>query len=287
MLIEPPIYGIPLQTAHIAIAITAFGAGVAVLFFFWHAITRRDPLMIFLGIAGGLTVFTLEPFTDVLGDAVFPEVNQIGWIHALGRHIPAYVGLIYIFYWAPAWKLVAYRLQRGMQGLEYAAICAGLIVAACLIEVIPTHIALWTYYGAQPMRITGFPIWWAVANGHAVIASAVVLHFLLQVLPRSRRVLLVVIMPPVVLGVHTLGSVFAYLTIGSTAATSPTFGTYAGTLGTIAFCILMLWVYWQAVTFHRRAPGARFLDPEPASNNLTEPLASGATKQRTGGGHPL
>ncbi|WAJ43406.1 hypothetical protein OK015_19615 [Mycobacterium sp. Aquia_216] len=252
MLTEPPIYGIPASTAHIAVTITAVGAGIAVLFFMWHAITRRDPLMIFLGLAGGLTVFTLEPFTDVLGLAVFPELNQIGWIHALGRHIPAYVGLIYIFYWAPAWKFVTHRLDHGMKGREFSAICAALVGAACLIEVIPTKVAMWTYYGSQPLKIVGFPIWWAVANGHSVVASAVVLYFLLKVLPRNRRFLLIVIMPPVVLAVHTLGSVFAYLAIGSTAARSPTFATYGGTLATMAFCTMMLWVYWQAISLGRR-----------------------------------
>jgi CDP-diglyceride synthetase len=126
-----------------------------------------------------------------------------------------------------------------------------MLVATCAIELIPLHYHLWTYYGQQPLRIGGFPLWWAFINGHSFIASSVVLVLLLRLLPANRRFLLIPIMPAVVLAMHTGGAMIGYSTVSSTS--DPT-ATWAGTLGAMAFTTLMCWIY-SLVVRAKPAPG--------------------------------
>lgn len=46
--------------------------------------------------------------------------------------------------------------------------------ASCALELVPLHFDLWRYYGSQPLKLGGFPIWWAFINGQAGITSSVV-----------------------------------------------------------------------------------------------------------------
>ncbi|HVW34534.1 MAG TPA: hypothetical protein VHL53_18520, partial [Acidimicrobiia bacterium] len=63
-------------------------------------------------------------------------------------------------------------------------------------------------------------------------------------LPERRRFLIVALMPPIFLGVHTAGAMFAYLTVGTTTNSTATF---FGTLGTDVLCGVLLWLYAQVV----------------------------------------
>ena len=234
-----PSYGIPDTVEYPAIAICAALALASLIFCVVLARRRRSMLPLYLFAAGALTVF-FEPYPDVLGLAVFPQEGQVHWISGLGRDIPMYIGFIYLFYWAPAWLTMVDLLQRGITPRRYWALCGIMVVATCAIELIPLHFRMWQYYGSQPLRLGGFPLWWGFINGHSFIASSVVLVLLLRVLPANRRFLLVVLMPAVVLAVHTGGAMPGYSTVATTS--NPTV-TWLGTLGAMAFCTLLCWVY--------------------------------------------
>jgi hypothetical protein len=236
---RPPLYGIPDSVQHKAIAICAFLALASLCFCLVRAHRDRSLLPIYLFAAGALTVF-FEPYPDVLGAAVFPQRGEIGLISSFGREIPMYIGLTYMFYWAPAWLLIVKQFQRGTTVRVFWVICAAMLVATCAIELVPLHYHLWTYYGRQPLRIGGFPLWWAFVNGHSFIASAVALTLLLRVLPANRQFLLIPIMPAVVLAAHTGGAMIGFSTVSSTSSAAV---TWAGTLGAMAFTTLMCWVY--------------------------------------------
>ena len=65
-------------------------------------------------------------------------------------------------------------------------------------------------------------------------------RLLLKLLPERRQFLIVPLMPPIFLGVHTAGSFFAYLTVGTTTNSTATF---FGTLATDLLCCGFFWLY--------------------------------------------
>lgn len=246
-----PHYGIPNSVQHTAIAICGALALASLVFCLVRARRDRSALPLYLFAAGALAVF-FEPYPDLLGAAVFPEQDQIGWISTFGRHIPMYIGLTYLFYWAPAWLWIIDRFRRGITPRAFWATCGVMVVATCLIELVPLHFGLWTYYGEQPFRIGGFPLWWAFVNGHSFIASGVVLVLLLRLLPANRWFVLVPVMPAVVLATHTGGAMLGFSTVSSTSSAAV---TTAGTLGAMAFTVLMFWIYAQVVCGRGAATG--------------------------------
>jgi hypothetical protein len=226
-----PVYGIPDHIENWATLIAAAGALGALVFCIRHSVTRRSPRALFLWIGAGCTIF-IEPFPDVLGKAVFAEVNRIPWMGGLGRQIPMYVGLIYLFYLTPAYVLLLDAFERGLAASRLLAIYGALVAGACVFEFLPLHYNLWRYYGSQGIQLGRVPIWWGFINVHGIVATAVALHFILKVLPRNRQFLVIPLMPALFLGTHTGGAIFGYLTVGTTDNTTTT------TLGTLATCLL-------------------------------------------------
>src|SRR5438067_111226 len=69
---------------------------------------RRDVVPTLIVIGAGLSVF-YEPLGDAMAKVYYTEHGQIAWIHAFGRHIPLFIGLLYFWYmsvWA-MWLLRA------------------------------------------------------------------------------------------------------------------------------------------------------------------------------------
>jgi hypothetical protein len=233
-----PIYGIPGNVEHWAIAISAIAAACSLFFCVQRAVSLRSPVPLYLFAAGALVVF-MEPFCDVLGRATFPELGQIGWISTLGRHIPMYVGLIYMMYWAPAWLLLGRWFDAGLRPRTFWAICAIAAASTCAIELVPLHYDLWRYYGSQGLKLGGFPIWWAFINGQAVMTSSVVVWLLVKLLPRRRQFLLVVALPPITFGIHAAGAMYGYSAVGTTMDTAR---TWAGIAGSMVVSVVLLWI---------------------------------------------
>ena len=64
------------------------------------------------------------------------------------------------------------------------------------------------------------------------------------ILPERRQFLIVPLMAPIFLGVHSAGAFFAYLTVGTTTNSTATF---VGTLATDLLCCLFFFLYSQVV----------------------------------------
>jgi len=261
MAVQVPVYGIPNHIENWATAIAGVAALGSLLFCVRHSVRHRSPLALFLWLGGALTVF-IEPVPDVLGRARFAQVDRIKWIGALGSEIPMYIGLVYMFYLAPAYVLLLDAYKRGITRRQFGIVCGVLVSGAALFEVVPMHYDLWRYFGSQGIQLGDGPIWWGFANGHAIIGTTVALSLLLKLLPERRHFLIVPLMPPIFLGIHTAGAMFAYLTVGSTTNSTATF---FGTLATDLLCCLFFWLYSQVVCVPGETPAAsvvRGYEPE-------------------------
>jgi hypothetical protein len=241
--LEAPLYGVPDHIENWATTFAALGAVGSFVYCARTAVGRRSALPLYLFIGGAMTTL-VEPFIDTLGHAIFAQEDRISWTSTFGRHIPAYIGLILMFYVAPAYLALLGAFERGIPARRFGAICAGMVTATLVFEFVPMHYDLWRYYGEQGPQIGDMPIWFAFTNANGLIGTAVVLHLLLRVIPANRQFLLVPLMPALFLGVHTVGSTWGYLGINS--ATSQT-AAYLGTIGACATCTALFWLYSKVV----------------------------------------
>ncbi|HKN89797.1 MAG TPA: hypothetical protein VJ622_05915 [Acidimicrobiia bacterium] len=255
MAVQVPVYGIPDHIENWATAIAAAGAAGSLAFCLRHSIRHRSPLALFLWIGGALTVL-IEPFPDVLGRARFAQLHRIKWTGAFDSQIPAYIGFVYMFYLAPGYVLLLDAFRKGISRRTLGIVCAGLAGGAAVFEILPLHYDLWRYYGSQGLKVGKYPIWWGFVNAQGLIGTAVVLFLLLKILPRRSQFLIVPLMPPIFLGVHTAGSFFAYLTVGTTTNSTATF---LGTLATDGLCCVFFWLY-SLVVCGRPAPSEVAVD---------------------------
>jgi hypothetical protein len=235
-----PVYSISDGLQRWAIVLSAVGAAGSLVFCVRAAVVRRSALPLYLFVGGALAI-VIEPFPDVLGHAVFPEVGQIGWVDLLGRRIPMYVGLIYMFFFAPPVLLLLDRFERGISRRGYAALCGVVFAGATGFEWLALHLRLWVHYGEKPYASLLF---WGVVNSHLIIAVGVIVFVLARLIPAGRQFVFVILLPPIAVGVHTMGLMAAALGLGST--TSRVAMTVAALVGVVV-CATLLWVYSLAV----------------------------------------
>jgi hypothetical protein len=238
--LEAPIYGIPSHIENWATALAAIGALGSLLYCIRASLGRRSLLPIYLFVGGALTCF-IEPFIDTMGHAIFAQEDRIPWTSSFGRHIPAYIGLILMFYVAPAYLALLGVFDKGVTTRRFLLLCGS---ATIVFEVVPMHYDLWRYYGPQGVQFGQVPLWWGFLNAHGLIGTAVALFFLQRVLPGRALALLVPLMPVVFVAIHTAGAIPGYLAINS--ASSET-AAYLGTLAACVLCSVWFWLYSKVV----------------------------------------
>ncbi len=270
MAVEVPVYAIPDHIENWATVLAGLGAIASLAFCVRHALRHRNPLALFLFVGGALTVL-IEPFPDTLGRARFAQVDRIKWTGALDSQIPMYIGLVFMFYLAPAYVLLLDAFKRGITRRQFGAVCAVMATGAFLFEYVPMHYDLWRYFGSQGLQIGDGVVWWGFANAHGIIGTAVVLSLLLKIVPERRQFLIIPLMPPIFLGVHSAGSFFAFLTVGSTTNSTVTF---FGTLATDLVCCALFWIYSQVVCTDAPAPADATV--RPGARLVTSATAGGS-----------
>lgn len=242
-----PIYGISEGLQRWAIILSALGAAGSLVFCVRTALVRRSALPLYLFLGGALAV-VIEPFPDVLGHAAFPEVGQLGWVDLLGRRIPMYVGLIYLFFFAPPVLVLLDRFERGINRRGYAVLCGAVFACATGFEWLALTLRLWVHYGEKPY---GSLLFWGVVNAHLIIAVSVIVFLLARVIPAGRQFVIAALLPPIAVGAHTAGLMAGALGLGSTSSRPV---MTAAALVSAAVCLTLLWVYSLAIC--RAAPKA-------------------------------
>lgn len=128
---------------------------------------------------GGFLACGWEPVVDVLGNCFFPVENQIVGFEFLGRPIPIFVPLTYLWFVGGMgyWSLSVLRDPTTTRSdlwklwLKYVAING-------LLEYPPLYFGIYTYYGHQPFQVGGFPLWFPCVNASAPIVAATLTNFL-------------------------------------------------------------------------------------------------------------
>jgi hypothetical protein len=144
----------------------------------------------------GATIATLtEAIWDILGNVWYPEIGQTPMYRFFNASVPI-------------WMLAAYPLYLGGLGYAfYKKLISGMAtsyiwkfylvswVANAVIEIPALQLGVYEYYGAQPFKVLGFPLWQAMGNSlMPVIIGASIFGFR-QFLVGARQLLILPMVP--------------------------------------------------------------------------------------------
>lgn len=228
----------PATAQTVMLVLTALAAAGTVLLAWRESQRRRDLVPLFV-LAGAALAIYYEPLGDMLGLAYYPEIGQVTWIDTFGRKTPLFVALIYFSYFPPFifWFLRA--AEVGITRRTWWRVWGGTVAATFIFEPIPLHFGLWLYYGEQPFRLFGFPLYWAFINATFVFGLAIGVLVIVRNFPSRQHWLIVPVMPMLLLCCHGAPS----LPVATALNTSDSeWVTSFGATLTIVLCALISWM---------------------------------------------
>ena len=216
---EAPIYALDDGVKFYTHIIFGVLAGCSAIYCVRHAIKNRSMLPIYFLLGAVLCSF-YEAWADVLGQAIYPEIGVPVWYEMLGRKIPLYVLLIYLFYFPPAFIALRDQFNSGLSYSGWVITCVITFVSATIFEIPALHFMVWTYYGNYPLTIYEFPPVWAFLNGGSVLCGAVILTLLIRRMRPPQYPWVILLVPIVFFGLHFAAAMPIYSALNST--TNPT-----------------------------------------------------------------
>lgn len=159
----PPGYAAPQFWATVyGVNISILG-GVALLYCLYAGLARKEwtPLLVWLG---GFPMTLLETFADLNGHIWYPENLPGPAMTSFETRLPLLIALAYC-----GFSVVSYAgyvlFRRGASQRAIMTVWGGLCVVEALFEFPLTSHGSYTYYGFQPLKLFGYPLWWAWING--------------------------------------------------------------------------------------------------------------------------
>ena len=239
------------------------GSGLILAGFICWALIKllrdRDSLPV-LALLGGVVVCVWEPMVDVLGQCWHPISGQMTAYEALGRKIPLVLPVTNPWYFGGIAALLYYRFKRGVTAQWLYKTWGALMIAAFLLEVTPLQYGTWIYYGDQPFRVAGFPLWWSFVNIGGVIVSATLIYavqkFISNPLLRAAGVVCAI---PVADGIANAGAgwpVWYALNLPHDAPISGYAATYPAALLTAALSGMLIYFCGLLVTHQNGRPAS-------------------------------
>ena len=272
------------QTALIVAAALGF---VAIWLYAIRESRRRNDLVpVYIVLGAGLAIY-YEPLGDALAQVYYPERGQETWIHAFGRDIPVFIGLLYFWYMAAGSMWLLRASQRGVAAREWWTFWGGFLAVAMTIELVGSKVLAtdtgspWIYHGDQAFVVMDVPFftpWTYTAIDMTVAAGAVAVA---HVLPRNRQWLLLPFVPMLMAAGHLMPALPTALALHSTDSDVL---IHLGALGSAAFVLTLSYVFSLA---YRRPWGPALLQdrgqrerPQQRAHVLrVEPVAGGEHRE--------
>jgi len=197
-------------TVTTVMASLACGALVFALVYWWR--TGR-PTVLALFFAGG-AMMLLEPFVDVVGGCWHP--NDLARVFTLwDRPMPVWLCLTYFVYFGVGGGLSWIVLRRGMSSGLLWGLFISSAVGDAVMEMILMHWNTYLYYGAQPLVLLKFPLWWAPVNSLVDVAVAVAIVRYENALRGPRAVLIIPLAMAISAAINTVAGFPSWTAINS------------------------------------------------------------------------
>ncbi|MBT8340000.1 MAG: hypothetical protein HKP58_10410 [Desulfatitalea sp.] len=240
-MLERPVLAMP-QTAQ-TVAIILFAAIVAVIVGYVIRFSMKNKVSYPIWMI--IAIFLATPYethTALLGHFVYPQEGQISVFSLYGIPMPLYLVLIYVVYVAPFMLFIFNSMEKGtMTPSLWWKMFFISVPCAFMFEPLAIHFGLWNYWGAnQPMKILGFPLWWAFVNPTGLMIMTLTVYLIWRdVLHRQKAYTFCLLIP---LGLFAfLGCISAPAHITLHSYTSKT-ATIVGSLLSMAMSVFAIWI---------------------------------------------
>lgn len=198
---------------------------------------RGDLVPLFIVIGCGLAVF-YEPVGDALVKVYYTERGQETWIHAFGRDIPAFIGLLYFWYMPAGAMWLLRAAERGVTAKAWWTRWAAFLAFATLFEMLVLQVGgtTWIYHDKQPFMVLDVPVftpWTYVSFGVTIAAGTVAMaHYL----PRRHHWMIVPAVPMLMVAGHAMTSLPEGIAF---YGTDDELLRHLGALGSAAFALIL------------------------------------------------
>lgn len=188
---------------------TAFAVYTALMalitggFLVWWLVSERRhgpalPLLILGGALSGL----MEPWLDNIVLYRWPPHQNLAAFEAFGRTIPWFVLIGYGWYCGALPYVTARYLRRGFTANTIWALLGIIVVIDFLAIGLSAWLDVSGFFGDPPLRILGYPLWWAAIDGlHVILAGSIALLLIPHL--RGWTLGFLVVLPSMALGAST------------------------------------------------------------------------------------
>lgn len=213
----PPVLDSDHTAALVVVVAMYAGFGAALLWALVKLARERDPMPIVL-VAAGVIACNSEPVGDYLGQIVYaPDIPWFDYT-ILGHEMPSFILVGFATYVAlGGWA--AYRFLAAGRSLRDVAIACVVVVGLpeIILEVLLHHWDIIAYYGDNPTRILGIPLYTIVQNSTLLPVYGVGVLLGVRYLTGWRVLWMIVVMPTITMGYIVGVSWPVYQAVGSTA----------------------------------------------------------------------
>jgi len=255
--------------AWVSIALAYGGAAAALLWALWKLVKHKQmlPLVLF---AAGLIAANIEPLGDLVGSIVY--ANDTPWFGytVMGRRMPAWILVGASSYVAIGGYIVYRCISQGRSLRDIFMLSAVYVgIPEIVIEMVWHFSGVIAYYGDNPTRIGGIPLYSIVQNTTLLPVYGIVIFYAMKYLKGGRLWLLVLLIPATTIGYIVGVSWPAYQAVQSSA---PVLVTWIAAVAVIAISVLSAYLLLQIPELRqiRDAAGA-------AKRGLLRPHRSGVT----------
>jgi len=158
----------------------------------------KSPLPL-LCLAGGAVSCLMEPIFDVVMCVWYPQYGQVPLFRNFDISVPLWLLPAYAWYISGQGYFMYRQFQGGISAQRLWVFYVLFYFSDLLLEAPGLVLHIYAYYGAQPLKIFGLPLWMAAANAVMPILLGITYKSLETIL-RGPAMLIAAPLVPVIIG---------------------------------------------------------------------------------------
>jgi hypothetical protein len=172
---------------------------LAIVAYFVAREARRSRSLIPVFLLLGAALSSLqEPIYDIVGAVWYPQYGTTAYLRAFNVSIPLWLIPGYSWYIGGLGNLMYRKMRDGVTARELWIYYFLFWGANFVLELPGLNLDIYRYYGHQPFKVLGFPLWMAMTNGLMPLLIGALFNALRGVLTGPTAWLTVVLVPMVV-----------------------------------------------------------------------------------------
>lgn len=200
------------------------------------------PLVLVLSTLGAAFI---EPIFNVASNLWYFKPGQASLYTSFGISQPSWVIFSYAAAYGGLGLLVWSQVEKGATRLQLAKLAGVLWCGFVVLEIVNIRLGTYEYFGPQPFRVAGFPVWIAAANVAICLAIGVGCARLRRVVSGG-QIWVLLALGPLAVSAGLVGTEFPTLNVLHTL-NPPTWLIYASAVVSTALAVGMGWIACQFI----------------------------------------